>query len=159
MALEGIHRLARALEERMKHLDERPPLLDFGQILDDMSLITNKFPRPIPQADYMVCRSVQWGPVDAIFYHTQHEGRHRSGEHTHVGGGHSHPDAGFSTHVHATNAESEHHIQDTLIGPKFRWLIPGDRVLVAWVGDDACVVDIIYPATRIGRNADSYERE
>ena len=26
-------------------------------------------------------------------------------------------------------------------------LKPGDRVLVAWVGDDACVVDIILPAT------------
>ena len=143
----------------MKALDEKPPLLDFGEILDDMSLLTNKFPLPVPQSDYMVCRSVQWGPVDSIFYKTQAPGRVNSGEHTHAsGGGHSHPDAGFCVHTHGTNAESEHHVHDYLIGPKNRWLVPGDRVLVAWVGDDACVIDIIYPASRIGRDADGYDK-
>ncbi len=28
-------------------------------------------------------------------------------------------------------------------------LKPGDRVLVAWVGDDACVIDIILPGTAV----------
>jgi hypothetical protein len=31
-------------------------------------------------------------------------------------------------------------------------------VLVAWVGDDAVVVDLIFPAERIGRDADGYNK-
>ena len=30
-----------------------------------------------------------------------------------------------------------------------RKVAPGDRVLVAWVGTHPCVIDIIYPASRI----------
>ncbi|MDR2044147.1 MAG: hypothetical protein LBQ15_07230 [Clostridium sp.] len=155
---EGINKLAQTLQGRMKSLDDKPPILDFGVIQDDMSLLTNKFPLPIPQKDYMVCRSVQWGAVGDIFYKTQASGKSNSGEHSHDGGGHTHPDAGYNTHIHTKSAEGEQHVHDTLVGEKFRWLQPGDRVLVAWVGDDACVVDLIYPATRIGRDADGYDK-
>jgi len=175
MANEGINRLARVLQGRMSDLDEKPPLLDFGEIQGDMSLLTNKFPLPIPQSDYVVCRSVQWGKVDDIFYQTQYPGKDNSGKHMHGDNGehphgasgghaqytgngiHSHPDS-EGTHNHPEDGREMEHIHDMLIGPKFRWLEPGDRVLVAWAGDDACVIDIIYPATRIGRDADGYDK-
>lgn len=116
MANEGANFLARVMQERTHTLINKPPILDFGTIQGDMSLRTDKFPRPIPQNMYVVCRSVTWGKVDDVFYKTN------------IVLDHSH---------------------ETLVGQKFRWLQPGDRVLVAWVGDDACVIDLIYPATVI----------
>lgn len=85
MGNEGINRLARVMQARMRAMGERPPALDIGEIGGDMSLTTNQFPEQIPRADYLVCRHVE------------------------EGGG----------------------------------LKPGDRVLVAWAGDDACVVGAI----------------
>ena len=90
MGNEGINKLAAVFQNRMHGMTDKPEVLDFGVIQGDMSLLTNRFPRPIPQTDYMVCRQL------------------------------------------------------TLISVK-----PGDRVLVAWVGDDACVVDIVLPATEM----------
>ena len=40
----------------------------------------------------------------------------------------------------------QHHV---LIPEKMRSIKPGDRVLVAWVGDDAVVVDLVLPATAV----------
>ena len=62
MASEGINRLARALENRTKDYLDKPPVLDFGTIQDDMSLLTNYFPQPIPYEDYSICRSVCYDP-------------------------------------------------------------------------------------------------
>jgi hypothetical protein len=135
------------------HLEnKKPPVLDFGAIQGDMSLLTNKFPLPIPQKDYMVCRSVQWGEIDDIFYKTQYPGLDNSGEHFHGSNGeHTHPDVPLSgEHTHPVDAWEMQHVHDVLIGEKYRWLHPGDRVLVAWVGDDAVVIDLIFPATVIG---------
>jgi hypothetical protein len=145
----------------MKELDYKPSPFDFGEIQGDMSLLTNKFPLPIPQRDYMVCRSVQLGKVGDILYQTQYKGvadipAHRRGEHYHGNNGaHGHP---TGDHTHPADGAEMQHIHDTLIGPKMRWLEPGDRVLVAWVGDDPCVVDLVYPASRIGRDADGYDK-
>jgi hypothetical protein len=136
----------------MKETAEAPPMLDFGVIQGDLSLKTNQFPLPIPQSDYVVCRSVAWGKVDDIFYQTQYTGNPNSGSHAHgTNGEHDHPDASYGgAHDHPKDGSEMEHIHDTLIGEKYRWLMPGDRVLVAWVGDDACVIDLIYPATVIG---------
>jgi hypothetical protein len=133
----------------------------------------------------MVCRSVTWGAVDAIFYRTQYTGWPNSGSHAHgthgqhphgtsgehphgasgeheehvegdgshehpgTEGGHAHPDS-EGAHDHPAAGGEMQHVHDTLVGPKYRWLRPGDRVLVAWVGDDPCVIDLILPATVIG---------
>jgi hypothetical protein len=162
MSNEGMNRMARVLQSRMQELGDKPSPFDYGEILGDMSLKTNKFPLPIPQRDYMICRSVQWGDVGDIFYKTQDSGSENSGEHGHGpngqhphgesgehdghiegDGAHAHPDS-EGTHTHEAGGEEMKHVHDTLIGTKFRWLKPGDRVLVAWVGDDdACVIDIV----------------
>jgi len=90
MANEGANRLARVLQQRMGDVSDTPPELDFGRIQGDMSLLTNQFPRPIPQRDYIICRCAAEAGITA-----------------------------------------------------------GVRVLVIWVGDDACVVDVIVPADSI----------
>lgn len=125
----GVSALASVLQLRTKELASTPTSLDVGEIQRDMSLLLNHFPVPIPQSDYMVCRSVALGNVGDILYRTQVE-----------------PKANHCDHVH-----------DTLVGPKMRWLQSGDRVLVAWFGtDNVCVIDLIYPATEIEKNADTY---
>ena len=63
MGNEGINRLAGVLQSRMGQMGDRPQVLDFGVIQGDMSLLTNRFPKPIPQTDYMVCRQVTLAPI------------------------------------------------------------------------------------------------
>lgn len=118
----GTNKLASVIQDRMKQANESPLVLDFGTIGGDMSLKTNTFPLAIPQSDYMVCRSVALGKVDDVLYKTKE----------------NEPPPVLPTHKH-----------DMLIGEKMRWLKPGDRVLVAWVGDDPCVIDLILPAKTI----------
>jgi hypothetical protein len=165
---EGINALARTLQERMQRVNLKPPVLDFGVIQADMSLLTNYFPLPIPQTDYVVCRSVTWGPVGAYWANTQAVGEANSGEHKHGpdngehphgssgehdghtsgDGAHEHPDT-EGKHEHPAEGNEMQHVHHTLVGEKFRSIVPGDRVLVAWVGDDACVIDKITPAMGI----------
>lgn len=114
--MNGVNKLANTIQERMRDMNDTPPVLDFGTIQGDFSLLTNTFPLPIPQSDYMVCRSVALGKADDIITKTK-----IAAVHTH----------------------------DVFTGENLRWLKPGDRVLVAWVGDDPCVVDLIFPASRI----------
>lgn len=126
MGNEGINKLARVLQSRMHQMEDKPQVLDFGIIQGDMSLLTNRFPRPIPQKDYVVCRQLTLGPTGSKLTETLTDGKHGG----HIGGDGSH-----------------HH--DIKVPEKMRSIKPGDRVLVAWVGDDACVVDLILPGTAV----------
>lgn len=114
MGNEGINKLAGVIQSRMKSMSDKPQMLDFGVIQSDMSLVTNQFPKPIPQTDYMVCRQLTLGATDSELTKTKGSGT-----------------------------------KNVLVPEKMRSIKPGDRVLVAWVGDDACVVDIILPATDV----------
>lgn len=118
----GINNLARTLQERMRETGDTPPILDFGTIQADMSLLLNSFPVPIPQSDYMVCRSVALGKIGDYLYTTKN----------------NEPPPVLPEHKH-----------DMLIGDKMRWIQPNDRVLVAWIGNDPCVIDLILPAKTI----------
>lgn len=93
MGNEGINKLASVLQGRMHETGRKPQTMDFGKIQGDMSLLTNQFPKPIPQGDYMVCRQLTLAVTGKMK--------------------------------------------------------PGDRVLVAWAGDDACVIDVILPGTAV----------
>lgn len=168
MGNEGINKLAGVLQGRMRDMGDKPQILDFGTIQPDMSLLTNRFPKPVPQEDYVVCRQVTLGCTYDILAKTQDIEMPYSGSHIH----HTH-DLTCSHHggiVAGTTGEEisaapdppipperqkgsdssdgmhQHHV---LIPEKMRWLRPGDRVLVAWVGDDPVVIDLIYPATVI----------
>lgn len=124
---DGVGHLAGVLQTRMHEMGERPDTLDYGVIQDDMSILLNKFPVPIPQTDYMVCRQLTLGPTDTYLTKTA------------VDGEHSQPDAGYGgAHKHVA-----------LIPEKMRHLQPGDRVLVVWVDDEPCVIDLVLPATEV----------
>lgn len=164
---EGYNLLARTLQKRTQDVMAPPTLLDFGVILGDMSLMTNKQPTPIPQTDYFVCRQLTLGRKDDILTKTQEIGKPHSGSHIHktinenctlggvvsgtvgeaTGPAPDPPDppekaAGSDS----TDGMHQHHV---LIPEKMRWLKPDDHVLVVWVDTDPVVVDIIKPATEI----------
>lgn len=111
----GTVRLASVLNQRMQKTNETPLLLDFGEIQGNGSLMTNTFPVPIPKGDYSVCRLVGGLSFEADGgSHKGHEGQTK----THNTGTHSH-----------------------MIEPPV--IKPGDRVLVAWVQNEAVVVDVV----------------
>ncbi|NCE74970.1 hypothetical protein D1157_08130 [Anaerotruncus sp. X29] len=168
MGNEGINRLAGVLQGRMSQMGDKPQVLDFGVIQGDMSLLTNRFPKPIPQKDYMVCRQVTLGPTHNILAKTQDIGMPHSGSHIHKThdltcdhhGGKVTGTTGEATSAapdppipsartaggDSADGMHQHHV---LIPEKMRSIKPGDRVLVAWVGDDAVVVDLVLPATAV----------
>ncbi|NCC67076.1 MAG: hypothetical protein EOM14_02610 [Clostridia bacterium] len=137
----GVNKLGLVLQERMKTCGESSLLLDFGAIQTDMSLLTNTFPIPIPKTDYTVCRQLTLGATGEALTATAVGGKHShgpSGEHA--------QESGTGSHSHTDEGEHGHSV---LIPEKMRKLKPGDRVLVAWVQNEAVVVDIILPAASI----------
>lgn len=123
----GANKLTAALAGMIDKKGDKPLVLDFGIILGDYSLKTNTFPIPIPKSDYSVCRAITYDPGVPL---TQ----------TYCDGAHGHPDAGFAgSHVH-----------NVRLPEKMYWIRPGDKVLVAWVQDEACVVDIVYRGDIVG---------
>lgn len=157
---EGINMLGRVLQNRMVQTADKPPSLEFGVIQGDYSLLTNKYPIPIPQTDYHVCRHLTYGDTEDVLTITQPKGRtgpyeHEIDEFGHKGlsgapadGTHDHPPCtapGCSGQMQ--NGQHQHEV---LIPERMRWIKPGDHVLVAWVDADPVVIDIILPATEVG---------
>jgi len=140
----GLNKLGKILQQRIEEITISPLMLDFGVIQKDYSLRTNTFPIPIPRTDYLVCRDVAHNPNIPLTQTMIGQGQHphgSSGEHSGHGigdGRHNHPEP-EGTHIH-----------DVVLPDTMHWLKPGDRVLVAWVQNDAVVIDIILPATKIG---------
>ena len=145
---EGYNQMARALQKRMLDVSKTLPVLDFGVIQGDYSLLTNKYPIPLPQTDYHVCRQLTLGTAGGHLTDTIAAGNPGDGTHSHGSsgeqGGHT---GGSGAHVHTDEGP---HVHDVLIPEKMRWIQPGDHVLVAWVGNDPVVIDIILPATEVG---------
>ena len=111
----GTSKLATVLSQRMKRENESPLVLDFGEIQANYSLITNTFPVPIPKGDYSVCRHV--GSLSFTISEGGHAGHEGQTQTYHTG-----------EHAHTVKPPS---------------IKPEDRVLVAWVQNEAVVVDII----------------
>lgn len=117
----GASALAAAISDRAREISGlTPPALDFGAIQADYSLKTNNFAKPIPKGEYSVLRQLTLGPAGSVLTATLTQGTH---------GGHI---SGNGTH--------DHTIQ---VPEKMRSLKPGDRVLVAWVQNEAVVLDIV----------------
>lgn len=123
----GASKLTATLASMIDQKGDKPLVLDFGIILGDYSLKTNTFPLPIPKSDYSVCRAITYDPGVPL---TQ----------TYCDGAHGHPDAGFAgSHVH-----------NVRLPEKMYWIRPGDKVLIAWVQDEACVIDIVFRGDVVG---------
>lgn len=165
--LDGVNRLGRVLQSQIYKTMQSPPVLDFGIIQEDYSLLTNSFPAAIPLDGYLVCRSVSYNPAKPLTM-TWWAGEAPSvqgwenedwSEAGWQGGGsdkHNPPDA-IPSHGHGGKGESAidcgKHYHDVYVPDKMRWIKPGDRVLVAWVGVDAVVVDLLYQAKEVIKNA------
>ncbi len=125
---QGLNKLAQVMQQRINRNQEvnSALLLDFGTIQGDMSLKTNTFAIPIPQADYHVCRQVTLGPTGSLLTKTKTQGQHGG----HIGGDGSHD-------------------HDIKVPEKMRSIMPGDRVLVAWVQSEAVIIDIVLRGTEV----------
>ena len=129
----GMNRLANIFKNMMQKVSNQPLVLDFGVINDDYSLTTNTFPVPIKQDEYSVCRSITYDPGVPL-------------TETYYDGLHGHPDAGYAGA----------HINQVRLPKKMWWIKPGDKVLVAWVQNEAVVIDIVYSAATIGASEPNY---
>ncbi len=102
--------------------------LDLGTIGDDLSLIVDSLKDAIPKGNYLIAlrlTALSGGSLKA-----------KAGSHVHEGGGHSQY-TGSGLHSH-TDGEHSHMLPETMRG-----ICPGDRVVVAWVGGQPIVVDIV----------------
>jgi len=139
----GINKLGKVLQQRMRETSTSPLVLDFGVIQQDYSLLTNTYPIPIPKVDYMVCRDVTHNPGVPLAKTKSGQGQHPHGP---SGGHDQYQGSGEHSHPGTEGA----HIHDVVLPETMYWLRPGDRVLVAWVQNDAVVIDVVLPATKIG---------
>ena len=129
----GMNAVANVIGAYMAKIADKPLVIDFGIINGDYSLTTNHFPMPIPKEHYSVCRSVTYSPKVAL-------------TETYVDGSHDHPGAGPpGLHSHQVK-----------LPEKMYWIRPGDRVLVAWVENEAVVIDIVFNASTIGSKEPNY---
>ena len=138
----GANKLGQAIADRIvKHMEgESSLVLDFGEIKGDESLVTNTFPIPIPKGDYHVLRQLTLGKKDDVFAKTQNTGKDNSGKHTHefqLQAG-PYPVTGI-----IKDSIPSRHVHDIIIPELMRSLKSGDRVLVAWVQNEAVVIDIV----------------
>ncbi len=111
----GTNKLATVLAHRMKAENDSPLIIDFGEIQTNGSLMTNTFPIPIPKGEYSVCRHV--GSLNFTVSGGGHAGHEEQTQTNHTG-----------SHSHDVKPPA---------------IMPGDRVLVAWVQNEAVVVDVI----------------
>ena len=123
----GATALTNTLHSMIHSIADKPPTIDFGKINADYSLTTNTFPKPIPKNEYSVCRQLLYDPSVPL-------------TETYVDGNHDHYGA----------VEREPHMHEVKLPKKMRWLKPGDKVLVAIIGNEFVVVDVVYNASYLG---------
>ena len=140
----NIQRLGDTLTGKMKQSAQAavPVTIELGVINGDMSLTTDSIKVPIPQGDYMVPLSLTHDT-----YYTYNElNSSANAPHVHNGGEHEGHEAGTGSHTHNDG------LHDHRVPSVFRGLEAGDRVLVAWVGHQPVVVDIVVSSDTITSN-------
>lgn len=122
----NMQRFSATLTNRMKRQTAAavPTSIDLGIVNSNLSITTDSLQAAIPKGDYMVNLALTGGIRTSTESHTHSGGEHSqysgSGSHSHSGGAHS------------------HNLPST-----FRDLLPGDRVLVAWCGNEPVVIAIV----------------
>lgn len=124
----NLNRLGDVLSSRMRKTATGavPTTLELGVINKNLSLTTDSLKTPIPKGDYMVNLALASGT-----YNTSSE------THTHSGGSHGGHTDGTGSHSHSGGAHSHRLPAD------FRALKSGDRVLVAWCGNEPVVIAVV----------------
>lgn len=145
----NVQRLGEALAGRMKKSAAAaiPTTLELGIINGNLSLTVDSIGNPIPQADYMVALHLTHETYysynelyDTDMAPSRDYHKHYHGEH----GGH---EGGNGSHSHTTDGLHDHRVPSV-----FRRLEPGDRVLVAWIGYEPVIIDIVVAGTTITKN-------
>ncbi len=103
-------------------------VLELGSINDDLSLAIDGLKDRIPKGEYLVSLHIKGLSGDQL--------HSLDIAHTHSGGRHSQY-TGDGVHSHSDG--THHHV----LPETLRGIIPGDRVLVAWVGGQPIVLDIL----------------
>ena len=114
----NMQRLGDTLARRMKKTSAAaiPTTIELGTIGSNLSLTVDSIPVAIPKGDYMINLMLTSGS-----YRTSSETHSHSGEdHTHSDGAHSHA-----------------------LPAAFRSLKGGDRVLVAWCGNEPVILAVV----------------
>ena len=132
-----------------EQLNSQPRVLDFGVIQYDWSLKCNAYPMPVPKESYLICRSVAL-PTHEWLWTRYTEAQNKP--HTH-----KYPDEDMFEqnmepvacndvlHIKSfTVKQIEHNHEYDVARPSERHLAPGHHVLVAWVGNDPVVVDVLF---------------
>ena len=150
----GANSLTRTLQGMMKGISDKPPQLDFGKINDDYSLTTNSLRTPIPKYEYSVCRSVLYS--DAYPLTEDMAGIPKKflqpTKITIQDGMHIHACASPYCPWPAPTGAHWHWVE---LPKKMRRLKPGDKVLVAWIQNEAVVIDIVFSAKYLGTDDES----
>lgn len=139
----NIERLGDTLSQRMKRsaIAAVPTTLELGIINGNLSLSVDSIGTPIPQGDYMVDLRL----THENYYSYNELNSSAKAPHHHAGGTHAQY-AGDGYHTHDDG------LHDHRAPSVFRRLEPGDRVLVAWVGDEPVIISIVVSGTTITKN-------
>lgn len=131
----GASKLAQVIAERISNQTARPDALELGTIQDDLSLKLDRFAVPLPAGEYLVCRSLTL--PDPMTVTVSGDGAHSHGP----SGGHIQY-TGDGVHSHSGEGP---HTHDVVRPEQLAPLVPGDRVLVAWVngGIDPVIIDVV----------------
>lgn len=140
----NIQRLGETLSGRMSKTARAavPTTLELGIINGNLSLTVDSIGTPIPQADYMVALHL----THKNYYSYNELNSSRNAPHHHAGGDHGGHDGGNGSHTHDDG------LHDHRVPSVFRRLKAGDRVLVAWIGHQPVVVDIVVAGDTITEN-------
>ena len=140
----NIQRLGDTLNSRMKKTAGAavPTTIELGTINGDLSLTTDGLKTPIPKGDYMVSLSL----THKTYFTYNELNSSAKSPHVHSGGEHGGHDSGTGAHTHNDG------LHDHRVPSVFRNLKAGDRVLVAWVGNEPIVVDIVVSSNTITEN-------
>ena len=125
----NLERLGATLDGRMKKTSGAavPTTIELGVINGNLSLTTDSLKSPIPKGEYMVDIRLAAGSYDTSSTTHSHSGGQHSGHEMGENGSHSHSGG---AHTHQLPAA-------------FRGLQSGDRVLVAWCGNEPIVIAIV----------------
>lgn len=140
----NIQRLGDTLANRMKKTANAavPTILELGTIGSGLILTTDSIKTPIPPSQYMVSLHL----THETYYTYNELNSSANAPHVHEGGEHSQC-KGSGHHVHDTDGLHDHRLPSV-----FRKLQPGDRVLVAWAGNEPVIIDIVVAGTAVTPN-------
>ena len=127
----NIERFGTVMANRMKQTSDAaiPLTIELATVNSNMSITPDSLGAPIPQGEYMINLALTGSKKTGKTIHSHNDGTH--GEH--VGGG-----SGVHNH---NGGEHDHPLPSPL-----RNIMPGDRVVIAWCGNEPVIIAIAVPS-------------